>query len=61
MCKQTDHVNTKEYINNFNDLTNAFGYNQDLATKHYLEPLFAEGRVKPIVVTFLSIKQVASL
>ena len=40
----TDGFNASAYLNNNADLRNDFGDNQDLATKHYVEHGFAEGR-----------------
>ena len=35
----------QSYLNNYADLKKAFGNNQELATKHYVEYGFNEGRV----------------
>ena len=40
----TNGFNTSNYLNSYTDLSNAFGDNQDLATKHYVEHGFTEGR-----------------
>ena len=40
----TDGFNASRYLNSYADLSNAFGDNQDLATKHYVEHGFNEGR-----------------
>ena len=40
----TNGFNAQAYLNNYADLGNAFGDNQDLATRHYVEHGFAEGR-----------------
>ena len=35
----------QSYLHNYSDLRNAFGDNQELATKHYVEFGFNEGRL----------------
>ena len=40
----TDGFNASSYLNSYSDLQNAYGDNQDLATKHFVEHGFAEGR-----------------
>ncbi len=37
--------NAQSYLNNYGDLRNAFGNNQELATKHYVKSAFNEGRI----------------
>ena len=37
--------NSESYLNNYGDLRNAFGNDKELATKHYVEYGFYEGRV----------------
>ena len=41
----TNLFNVDSYLNNYADIKNTFGNNQDLAKKHYVEHGFAEGRV----------------
>ncbi len=40
----TNGFNASSYLNSYSDLENAFGDNQALATRHYVEHGFAEGR-----------------
>ena len=40
----TNGFNGSSYLNSYADLSNAFGDNQDLATRHYVEHGFWEGR-----------------
>ena len=40
----TDGFNASSYLNSYADLSKAFGDNQDLATRHYVEHGFGEGR-----------------
>ena len=40
----TDRFNASSYLNSYSDLQKAFGDNQELATRHYVEHGFAEGR-----------------
>ena len=40
----TDGFNASRYLSSYDDLQNAFGDNQDLATRHYVEHGFGEGR-----------------
>ena len=40
----TDGFNAAGYLSRYGDLSTAFGTNQDLATRHYVEHGFAEGR-----------------
>ena len=42
--RATDGFNAAGYLSRYADLRNAFGDNQALATKHYVEHGFAEGR-----------------
>ena len=42
--RATDGFNATGYLNSYADLSNAFGDNQDLAIRHYVEHGFAEGR-----------------
>ena len=37
--------NAESYLNNYADLRSAFGNDQTLAAKHYVESGFSEGRV----------------
>ena len=41
----TNIFNAESYLNNYGDLKSAFGNDQGLATKHYVESGFNEGRV----------------
>ena len=43
--KLTNSFDAQSYLNNYADLRNAFGNDQELATKHYVEYGFNEGRV----------------
>ena len=45
--KKTNTFDAQSYFNNYADLRNAFGTNEELATKHYVENGFNEGRVFP--------------
>ena len=38
-------IEAQSYLNNYSDLRNAFGDNKKLATKHYVEFGFKEGRI----------------
>ena len=42
--RSTNIFNAESYINNHADLKNAFGSDHALATKHYVENGFNEGR-----------------
>ena len=41
----TNLFNVDSYLNNYADISSAFGHDQDLAKKHFIEHGFAEGRV----------------
>jgi len=43
--KSTNSFDAQSYLNNYADLRNAFGNDQELATKHYVEFGFNEGRL----------------
>ena len=39
------HIMAQSYLNNYADLKNAFGNDLELATKHYVEFGFNEGKI----------------
>ena len=43
--RSTNIFNAESYLNNYSDLANAFGNDHTLATKHYVESGFSEGRL----------------
>ena len=43
--RTTNIFNAESYLNNYADLKNAFGNDHELATKHYVENGFNEGRL----------------
>ena len=43
--RSSSSFNAQSYLNNYADLRNAFGNDKELATKHYVEYGFNEGRV----------------
>ena len=42
--RRTDGFNAAGYLNSYTDLSNSFGNDQDLATRHYVRHGFNEGR-----------------
>ena len=59
--KLTNSFDAQSYLNNYADLRNAFGTNEELATKHYVEYGFNEGNRLLATWMFIAVGQLIFL